>query len=46
VSVGMPAYNSEAWLEQSVRLILEQLYEDLELIIGDNASPDGRKQLC
>jgi len=42
----MPAYNSEAWLEQSVRSILEQSFEDLELIISDNASEDGTEQLC
>lgn len=46
VSVGMPAYNSEAWLEQSVRSIIEQSFEDLELIISDNASEDGTEQLC
>ena len=42
----MPTYNSEAWLEQSVRSILEQSFEDLELIISDNASEDGTEQLC
>lgn len=40
VSVIMPVYNSEKYIEQSVKSILNQTYENLELIIVDDASTD------
>lgn len=41
VSVGLPVYNGEAYLEQSIRSVLSQDFTDLELIIADNASTDA-----
>lgn len=41
VSIGLPVYNGAAYLEQSIRSVLDQTYTDLELIISDNASTDG-----
>jgi glycosyltransferase involved in cell wall biosynthesis len=46
VSVGMPVYNAAAWLQQSVRCILEQSVGDLELILSDNASSDASADMC
>ncbi len=46
VSVGMPVYNGAAWVEASVRSILEQTYTDFELIISDNASSDATAEIC
>ena len=40
VSVVMPAYNCEGTLEESVYSILDQTYEDFELIIVNDASTD------
>ena len=40
VSVGMPVYNAARWLDRSIEAILEQTFEDLELVISDNASTD------
>jgi glycosyltransferase involved in cell wall biosynthesis len=46
VSVGMPAYNSAAWIEAAVGSILGQSHRDLELIISDNASTDNTFEIC
>lgn len=41
VSVIMPAWNAEEWLEMAVRSILDQSWRNLELIVVDDASTDG-----
>lgn len=41
VSVGLPVYNGERFIEQSVRSLLTQTFTDFELIISDNASTDS-----
>lgn len=41
VSIGLPVYNGERFIEQSVRSVLDQTFRDLELIVSDNASTDG-----
>jgi glycosyltransferase involved in cell wall biosynthesis len=46
VSVGMPVYNAARWLEASVNSILGQTYQNLELVISDNASTDDTPRLC
>jgi glycosyltransferase involved in cell wall biosynthesis len=46
VSVGMPVYNSAEWIEEAVRSILDQSFDDLELIISDNASTDDTFAIC
>ncbi len=45
ISVGMPVFNGERYLETAVRSILDQTYPDLELIISDNASADRTKEI-
>ncbi len=40
VSIGMPLYNSESWVADSIESILQQSEQDFELIISDNASTD------
>jgi glycosyltransferase involved in cell wall biosynthesis len=40
VSIGMPVYNGEKYLEEALRSLLDQDYTDFELIIADNASTD------
>lgn len=40
VSVLLPVYNTEEYIEAAVRSMLDQTYRHLELIIIDDASPD------
>lgn len=46
VSIGLPVYNGGAHLKVAVDLLLSQDFDDLELIISDNASTDGTEELC
>lgn len=45
ISVVMPVYNNEKYLPMAVRSILEQDYEDYELIIVDDGSTDKTPQI-
>lgn len=40
VSVIMPAYNAEPYIEEAIRSVLNQTLTDLELIVIDDCSPD------
>ena len=46
VSIGMPVYNAERYLEEALDSLLGQTYEDFELIISDNASTDRTEGIC
>jgi glycosyltransferase involved in cell wall biosynthesis len=46
VSVGVPVYNGEAFLRQTLDSLLAQTFRDFELIIADNASTDGTAAIC
>ena len=46
VSVGMPVFNSEKWISQSIDSILSQTYTNFELIIADNNSEDNTIEIC
>lgn len=41
VSVIMPTFNSEETIERSTLSVLNQTYDDLELIICDDKSSDA-----
>ena len=45
VSVLMPAYNEEAVLAQKLQSIFRSDYENLELIVGSDASTDGTNHI-
>jgi glycosyltransferase involved in cell wall biosynthesis len=45
VSVIMSAYNAEAFIEDSIRSVLQQTYPRVELIICDDGSTDGTAQI-
>jgi glycosyltransferase involved in cell wall biosynthesis len=46
VSIGMPVYNEERYLEQALQSLLSQSFENFELIISDNASTDRTGDIC
>lgn len=46
ISVGMPVYNGERYIKETLDSILSQTFDDFELIISDNASTDGTAQIC
>lgn len=46
VTIGLPVYNSERYLKQSLDSLLAQTYSDFALIISDNASSDGTSLIC
>jgi glycosyltransferase involved in cell wall biosynthesis len=46
LSIGLPVYNGEHYLAESLEALLGQSYEDFELIVSDNASTDGTAEVC
>jgi glycosyltransferase involved in cell wall biosynthesis len=46
VSVGMPVFNAERYIEEALESILSQSFEDFELVISDNASTDRTPEIC
>jgi glycosyltransferase involved in cell wall biosynthesis len=46
VTIGLPVYNGEHYLAESIEALLGQTYEDFELVISDNASTDGTPGIC
>lgn len=46
ISVIVPVYKSEKYLDRCVQSILSQTYQDFELILVDDGSPDGSPILC
>lgn len=46
VTIGMAVYNGENYIREAIESILNQTFTDFELIISDNASTDGTKQIC
>jgi glycosyltransferase involved in cell wall biosynthesis len=46
VTIGLPVYNGERYLEQALDGLLAQTLTDFELIISDNASTDGTAEIC
>jgi len=46
LSIGLPVYNGEKYLERALDSLLGQDFKDFELIISDNASTDGTAEIC
>ena len=46
VSIGLPVYNGQRFLQQTFDSLLVQSFADFELIISDNASTDATQDIC
>jgi glycosyltransferase involved in cell wall biosynthesis len=46
VSIGLPVYDGENYLAETLDSILAQTYSDFELTISDNASTDRTEDIC
>ncbi len=45
VSVIMPAFNVEAYIRKAIQSIIEQSYEEWELVVVDDGSTDGTRAI-
>ena len=45
-SIIIPVYNVEKYLHQCVKSVLNQTFEELEIILVDDGSPDGCPKIC
>jgi glycosyltransferase involved in cell wall biosynthesis len=45
VSIGLPVYNGERFLAESLDSLLAQTHRNLEIIVCDNASTDGTEEI-
>ncbi|TDW23486.1 glycosyltransferase family 2 protein [Kribbella kalugense] len=46
LTVGLPVYNGEKYLADSLDALLGQSYGEFDLIISDNASTDSTEEIC
>ncbi len=46
ISVGVPAYNAEAFIVPALESLLGQRFRDIEVVVSDNCSTDGTERLC
>jgi glycosyltransferase involved in cell wall biosynthesis len=46
VTIGLPVFNRERFVRQSIESLLNQTFRDFYLIISDNASTDNTGKIC
>lgn len=46
ISIIVPIYKVESYLDRCVRSIVEQTYHNLEIILVDDGSPDNCPAIC
>ena len=46
VTIGLPIYNGQNYLAETMDSLLAQTFRDFELVISDNASTDGTEAIC
>ena len=46
VTIGIPVFNGDQFLRKSIESIINQSYQDIEIIISDNCSTDNTEKIC
>lgn len=46
VTIALPVYQGEEYLEQAIDSLLNQTYQDFQIIISNDASTDRTNQIC
>lgn len=46
ISIGLPVFNGEKFINQCLDSLLAQTFQNFELIISDNASTDSTSEIC
>lgn len=46
LSIGLPVYNGEKFIQKCLDSLFAQTFSDFELIISDNASTDNTSKIC
>jgi len=46
LGIGLPVYNGEKYISETIESILNQTMKDFRLIISDNASTDRTEEIC
>lgn len=46
LTIGMPVYNDIGFIEDSLKSVLNQSFEDFEFVISDDCSTDGCSEIC
>ena len=46
ISVIVPVYNVEPYLEEAIESVIHQTYTNLEIILVDDGSTDGSGRIC
>lgn len=46
VSIIIPAYKTEEYIERCLKSVQEQTYKNLEIIVIDDKSPDATGEIC
>jgi glycosyltransferase involved in cell wall biosynthesis len=45
LSIGLPVFNGQSYLEQALESVLAQTFKDFELVISDNGSTDATEDI-
>ncbi len=46
VTIGLPVYNGQSYIDETIDSVVNQTYHDFELVICDNASTDKTGEIC